>query len=42
MTLTTDGERLVPYARRALDAQDELLAAFEQARPCSWTSTTQR
>lgn len=31
--LTTEGERLVPYARRALDAQDELLAAFGQARP---------
>lgn len=33
VTLTGDGERLVPYARRALDAQDELLAAFGQARP---------
>ncbi|WP_328747876.1 LysR family transcriptional regulator [Streptomyces sp. NBC_00285] len=33
VTLTADGERLVPYARRALDAQDELLAAFGQARP---------
>ncbi|MFE1838029.1 LysR family transcriptional regulator [Streptomyces sviceus] len=33
VTLTADGERLVPYARRALDAQDELLAAFAQARP---------
>jgi len=28
VTLTLDGERLVPYARRVLDAQDELLAAF--------------
>ncbi|GAA4001443.1 MULTISPECIES: LysR family transcriptional regulator [Streptomyces] len=33
VTLTADGERLVPYARRALQAQDELLAAFGQARP---------
>jgi DNA-binding transcriptional LysR family regulator len=33
VTLTADGERLVPYARRALDAQDALLAAFAQARP---------
>ncbi|HET9380497.1 MAG TPA: LysR family transcriptional regulator [Streptomyces sp.] len=33
VALTADGERLVPYARRALDAQDELLAAFGQARP---------
>ncbi|MFF1721054.1 LysR family transcriptional regulator [Streptomyces sviceus] len=33
VTLTADGERLVPYARRALEAQDELLAAFAQARP---------
>jgi DNA-binding transcriptional LysR family regulator len=33
VTLTADGERLLPYARRALDAQDELLAAFRQARP---------
>ncbi|MET8075931.1 LysR family transcriptional regulator [Streptomyces sp. NPDC005303] len=33
VTLTVDGERLVPYARRALEAQDELLAAFAQARP---------
>ncbi|MFF4033942.1 LysR family transcriptional regulator [Streptomyces sviceus] len=33
VTLTADGERLVPYARRALDAQDELRAAFAQARP---------
>ena len=27
VTLTADGERLVPYARRVLQAQDELLAA---------------
>ncbi|GHD46610.1 LysR family transcriptional regulator [Streptomyces galbus] len=33
VTLTPDGERLVPYARRVLAAQDELLAAFRQARP---------
>ncbi|WP_329250789.1 LysR family transcriptional regulator [Streptomyces sp. NBC_01478] len=33
VTLTADGERLVPYARRVLGAQDELLAAFRQARP---------
>ncbi|MDG9720317.1 LysR family transcriptional regulator [Streptomyces sp. DH24] len=33
VTLTDDGERLLPYARRALQAQDELLAAFGQARP---------
>ncbi|MGW0335694.1 LysR family transcriptional regulator [Streptomyces sp. NPDC003011] len=33
VTLTADGERLVPYARRALEAQDELLAAFRQVRP---------
>lgn len=32
VTLTGDGERLVPYARRALQAQDDLLAAFGQAR----------
>ncbi|OIJ86390.1 LysR family transcriptional regulator [Streptomyces sp. MUSC 14] len=34
--LTADGERLLPYARRVLAAQDELLAActsFGQARP---------
>ncbi|MFJ9250416.1 LysR family transcriptional regulator [Streptomyces sp. NPDC101776] len=31
VTLTADGERLVPYARRVLGAQDELLAAFRQA-----------
>jgi DNA-binding transcriptional LysR family regulator len=33
VTLTADGERLVPYARRALQAQDDLLAAFRQMRP---------
>ncbi|MEU6451343.1 LysR family transcriptional regulator [Streptomyces sp. NPDC046979] len=33
VTLTDDGERLLPYARRVLQAQDELLAAFGQARP---------
>lgn len=27
VTLTADGERLVPYARRVLEAQDDLLAA---------------
>ncbi|QOV37995.1 LysR family transcriptional regulator [Streptomyces ferrugineus] len=32
VTLTPDGERLVPYVRRALQAQDDLLAAFGQAR----------
>ncbi|MGW0763917.1 LysR family transcriptional regulator [Streptomyces sp. NPDC002676] len=35
VTLTADGERLLPYARRVLAAQDDLLAAFAsgQARP---------
>lgn len=33
VTPTPDGERLLPYARRVLAAQDELLAAFGQARP---------
>ena len=35
VTLTADGERLLPYARRVLEAQDELLAAFRAgaARP---------
>ncbi|MGR4850252.1 LysR family transcriptional regulator [Streptomyces sp. LARHCF252] len=33
VTLTPEGERLLPYARRVLRAQDELLAAFDQARP---------
>jgi DNA-binding transcriptional LysR family regulator len=31
--LTADGERLVPYARRVLAAQQELLDAFGQVRP---------
>ncbi|MBX9398099.1 LysR family transcriptional regulator [Streptomyces sp. TRM72054] len=33
VTLTADGERLVPYARRILAAQEALLAAFGQVRP---------
>uniref|UniRef100_UPI000A3B5199 LysR family transcriptional regulator n=1 Tax=Streptomyces africanus TaxID=231024 RepID=UPI000A3B5199 len=33
VTLTPDGERLLPYARRVLQAQEELLGAFDQARP---------
>ncbi|MFD7135440.1 LysR family transcriptional regulator [Streptomyces sp. NPDC059894] len=33
VTLTPDGERLVPHARRVLQAQEDLLAAFRQARP---------
>ncbi|MEU9556963.1 LysR family transcriptional regulator [Streptomyces fumanus] len=33
VTLTADGEKLLPYARRALQAQDDLLAAFGHARP---------
>ncbi|MFJ9377886.1 LysR family transcriptional regulator [Streptomyces sp. NPDC101455] len=33
VTLTMDGERLVPYARRVLGAQEELLAAFREAGP---------
>ncbi|EKX63026.1 LysR family transcriptional regulator [Streptomyces ipomoeae] len=33
VTLTADGERLLPYARRVLAAQDELVAAFREARP---------
>jgi DNA-binding transcriptional LysR family regulator len=33
VTPTADGERLLPYARRVLQAQDDLLAAFGQARP---------
>ncbi|MEZ3178377.1 LysR family transcriptional regulator [Streptomyces pimonensis] len=33
VTLTTDGERLLPYARAVLQAQDDLLAAAGQARP---------
>ncbi|WP_159768054.1 LysR family transcriptional regulator [Streptomyces sp. HM190] len=33
VALTPDGERLVPYARRVLEAQDALVEAFRQARP---------
>ncbi|MFR0352901.1 LysR family transcriptional regulator [Streptomyces sediminimaris] len=33
VALTADGERLLPHARRVLDAQAALLAAFGQARP---------
>ncbi|MGY4928268.1 LysR family transcriptional regulator [Streptomyces sp. 900105755] len=33
VSLTADGARLLPYARRVLAAQDALLAAFGQARP---------
>ncbi|MBD0841945.1 MULTISPECIES: LysR family transcriptional regulator [unclassified Streptomyces] len=33
VTLTPDGERLVPHARRVLAAHDDLLAALGQARP---------
>ncbi|MGC0331651.1 DNA-binding transcriptional LysR family regulator [Streptomyces sp. SAI-170] len=33
VTLTDDGERLLPHARRVLQAQDDLLSAFGQARP---------
>ncbi|MGW0813690.1 LysR family transcriptional regulator [Streptomyces viridiviolaceus] len=33
VTLTADAERLLPYARRVLQAQDDLLAAFGQSRP---------
>ncbi|MFM9447654.1 LysR family transcriptional regulator [Streptomyces acidiscabies] len=33
VTLTPDGERLLPYARRVLDAQEELCAAFGRPRP---------
>ncbi|MFJ5519997.1 LysR family transcriptional regulator [Streptomyces griseoluteus] len=33
VTLTADGERLLPHARRVLAAQDDLLAAFGTARP---------
>jgi len=32
VSLTTHGERLLPYARRVLEAQDALLAAFERGR----------
>ncbi|MEV1020887.1 LysR family transcriptional regulator [Streptomyces sp. NPDC050264] len=33
VTLTADGARLLPYARRAIEAQDELLAAFTRPAP---------
>ncbi|MFI5685648.1 LysR family transcriptional regulator [Streptomyces sp. NPDC051636] len=33
VALSADGERLLPHARRVLAAQDDLLAAFGQARP---------
>ncbi|MGA5374835.1 LysR family transcriptional regulator [Streptomyces griseoincarnatus] len=33
VTLTADGERLLPYASAALRAQDDLLAAAGQSRP---------
>ncbi|MEU6284149.1 LysR family transcriptional regulator [Streptomyces sp. NPDC047028] len=33
VTLTPDGERLLPHARKVLAAHDDLLAAFGQARP---------
>ncbi|MGY1500392.1 LysR family transcriptional regulator [Streptomyces sp. QTS52] len=33
VTLSADGERLLPYARRVLAAHDELLAAFGEVRP---------
>ncbi|MFJ6730253.1 LysR family transcriptional regulator [Streptomyces sp. NPDC091281] len=33
VTLTADGERLVPYARRVLGALDDLASAFGPARP---------
>lgn len=33
VTLTADGERLLPYARAVLRAQEDLLAAAGQARP---------
>jgi DNA-binding transcriptional LysR family regulator len=33
VTLTADGERLLPYARAVLQAQDDLLAAAGRARP---------
>lgn len=33
VALTPDGERLLPLARRVLQAQEDLLAAFGQARP---------
>ncbi|MEU6402087.1 LysR family transcriptional regulator [Streptomyces sp. NPDC046985] len=33
VALSADGERLLPYARRVLAAQEDLLSAFGQARP---------
>ncbi len=33
VTLTADGERLLPYARAVLQAQDDLLAAAGRSRP---------
>lgn len=33
VTLTADGERLLPYARAALQAQDDLLTAARRSRP---------
>ncbi|MFI7338521.1 LysR family transcriptional regulator [Streptomyces sp. NPDC050085] len=33
VTLTAEGVRLLPYARRAIEAQDELLAAFTGPAP---------
>ncbi|MEV5608330.1 LysR family transcriptional regulator [Streptomyces sp. NPDC052225] len=33
VTLTADGTRLLPYARRVVEAQDELLAAFARPAP---------
>ncbi|MET9496380.1 LysR family transcriptional regulator [Streptomyces sp. NPDC006552] len=35
VTLTAEGARLLPYARRATEAQDELLAAFRRPAPQS-------
>ncbi|WP_428954354.1 LysR family transcriptional regulator [Streptomyces sp. cg35] len=33
VTLTAEGARLLPYARRAIEAQDELLTAFTRPAP---------
>jgi len=33
VTLTSDGELLLPYARRVLEAQDALLTAFARGNP---------